>query len=178
MGSTTASASPAWSMLGRLLPRQADNKYEGYRLSLWLLGLVIALKLVMSVNSILNTESVAVGADRIPLDSYGPAAAREVLLLFALMALGHLALTLIALTTLIRYRSLVPFIYLVLIGEQIARRAIIQAQAVGPAGDNAISWYVNYGFLTLMGLGLLLSLLQRRARVPASNSMPEPARSP
>ncbi len=165
-------------MLGRLLPRQADNKYDGYRLALWLLGLLIALKLVMSVNSIVNTESVAVGADRIPLDSFGPAAAREVLLLFALMALGHLALTLIALTALIRYRALVPFIFLVLIGEQIARRWIIQAQAVGPAGDSGIGPYVNYGFLTLMGLGLLLSLLQRRVRVPSSDSIPEPARSP
>jgi hypothetical protein len=171
--SATLSSPPGQSVFERLLPRQADNRYQGYRLALWLLGLLIALKLVMSVNSILNTESVAVGADRIPLDSFGPAAAREVLLLFALMALGHLALTLIALTTLIRYRALVPFIYLVLIGEQIARRAIIQAQAVGSAGGGGVGWYVNYGFLTLMALGLLLSLVPARPRELASHSAPD-----
>ena len=87
-------------MLDRLLPKQAGNGFGGLRAALWLLGLLIFLKLVMSLNSIFNTRSVAVGADGIPLDGYGPAAAREVLLLFALMALGHLVITLIALVAL------------------------------------------------------------------------------
>jgi len=106
-------------MLNRLFPRQVDNRFDGHRAALWLLGLFIALKLVMSVNSILNTASIATG-DGIPLDSFGPAAAREVLTLFALMALGQLALALIALTALIRYRALVPVIYLLLLGERLA----------------------------------------------------------
>src|SRR5687767_2341732 len=100
-------------MLTRLFPRVADNRFEGHRAALWLLGLLIALKLVIGLNSIFNTASVASGADGIPLDSYGAAAAREVLLLFALLALGHLALTLVALAALIRWRALVPFVYLV-----------------------------------------------------------------
>ena len=56
-------------MLERLFPRQADNGFEGHRAALWLLGLLIALKLAMSLNSIFNTESVAAGADGIPLAS-------------------------------------------------------------------------------------------------------------
>ncbi len=67
------------SILGRLFPARADNRFDGHRASLWLLGLFVALKLVMSVNSILNTESVAAGADGIPLHGFGPAAAREIL---------------------------------------------------------------------------------------------------
>lgn len=50
-------------MLSRLFPTQADNRFEGYRAALWLLGLLITLKLIMSVNSILNTRQVAQGAD-------------------------------------------------------------------------------------------------------------------
>ena len=116
----------------------------------------------MSLNSIFNTRSVAVGADGIPLDSYGAAGAREVLLLFALMALGHLMITLIALVTLLRYRALVPFIYLVLLGEQIARRAIGQSYAAPGARLTDIAWYVNYGLIALTALGLVLSLVPRK----------------
>jgi len=150
-------------MLSRILPSQADNRFEGLRPALWLLGLLILLKLAMSLNSIFNTAEVAAGADGIPLASYGPAAAREVLLLFALMALGHLVLTLIALVTLIRYRALVPFIYLVLLGEHLARRAIARSYAPPGAHGTDIAWVVNYGLLTLLILGLALSLIPARS---------------
>jgi hypothetical protein len=150
-------------MLSRLFPRQADNRFEGLRPALWLLGLLIFLKLAMSLNSIFNTESVAAGADGIPLASYGPAAAREVLLLFALVALGHLALTLIALAALIRWRALVPFLYLVLLGEQLARRAIARSYAPPGAQGTDIAWVVNYGLLTLLLLGLALALIPARS---------------
>jgi hypothetical protein len=153
-------------MLERLFPRQADNRFEGLRPALWLLGLLIFLKLAMSLNSILNTESVAAGADGIPLASYGPAAAREVLLLFALMALGHLAITLIALAALIRWRALVPFIYLVLLGEQLARRTIAQSYAAPGARLTDVAWYVNYGLLALLVIGLALSLVPARGERP------------
>ena len=84
------------------------------------------------------------------------------LLLFALMALGQLAITLIALIALIRYRALVPFIYLVLLGEQLARRLIAQSYAAPGAQITDIAWYVNYGLLTLLALGLVLSLIPGR----------------
>lgn len=150
-------------MLNRLFPAQADNRFEGLRPALWLLWLLVFLKLAMSLNSIFNTESVAAGADGIPLASYGPAAAREVLLLFALMALGHLMLTLIALAALVRWRALVPFIYLMLLGEHLARRAIARSFAPPGAEVTDIAWYVTYGLLTLLILGLALSLIPARS---------------
>lgn len=108
-------------LLGRLLPRHADNRFVGLRPALWLFGLLIFLKLVIGLNSIFDTASVASGADGIPLDSFGPTAARQVLILFALIALGHVFLALI----------------------------------------------VNYGLLTLLALGLLVSSIpapDKRAR--------------
>ena len=150
-------------MLDRLFPAQADNRFGGHRAALWLLGLLLALKLVMSVNSIINTESVAAGADGIPLASYGAAAARQVLLLFALTALGQLFLVLVGLAALIRWRALVPFVYLILGAEHLARRAIAQSYAGGPATD--VAFYLNYGLLILLAAGLALSLLPRRGTV-------------
>ena len=158
------------SILGRLLPRQVDNRFEGHRAALWLLGLLIALKLVMSVNSILNTESVAVGADGIPLDSFGPAAARVVLTLFALTSLGQLMLELVALTVLLRYRALVLFITLLLFAEQLARRFIVQGFAVARPDSGAPGGAINLGLLALLALILLLSLVPARRRRAAAKT--------
>jgi MYXO-CTERM domain-containing protein len=151
-------------MLDRILPKQADNRFGGHRAALWLLGLFIALKIVMGVNSIFNTESVAVGADGIPLDSYGPAAARQVLTLFALTALGQLTLALVGLTALVRYRALVPFMFAVLLAEQIARRLIVQSHAVVRADGGSPGLSINLGLMALLALGLLLSLIPVRQR--------------
>ena len=151
-------------MLRRLFPRTADNRFEGHRIALWLFGLLIALKLVIGLNSIFNTASVAGGADGIPLASFDPAAAREVLLLFALTSLGQLILASIGLAALIRWRALIPFLYLVALAELLARRAIVEAQEVTRAGTGGAGWYVTYGMLALLSLGLVLSLVPRRGR--------------
>lgn len=155
------------SLLDRLFPGKVDNRFDGHRAALWLLGLLVALKLVVSLNSIFNTALVAQGADGIPLDSYGPAAARQVLVLFALLALGQLMLALIALAALIRWRALVPFLYLVSLGEQLGRRFLVQAQP-GPRPDTtAIAFYMTWGVLALLALGLALSLIPARGETPA-----------
>ena len=151
-------------MIERLFPRQADNRFEGHPAALWLLGLLLFVKLAMSLNSILNTREVAVGADGIPLDSFGAEGARQVLLLFALMAVGHLFIELVALVALVRYRALVPFIYLVLLGEHLTRRAVARSYSVPGAESTDVALIVNYGLLAAMLLGLLLSLLPIRPK--------------
>ena len=154
-------------MLNRLLPRSADNLYSGWRSALWLLGLFIALKLVMGFNSIFNTASVAQGADRIPIDVMGSAAS-TVLMFFALTMLGQLILALVALVILIRYRALVPLAFLLLLAEQLARRAIVASWAVPRDGDASAAIYANYLFAAWLVLGLILSLLPRRRPGEAS----------
>ena len=151
-------------MIERLFPRQADNRFEGHPAALWLLGLLLFVKLAMSLNSILNTREVAVGADGIPLNSFGAEGARQVLLLFALMAVSHLFIELVALVALVRYRALVPFIYLVLLGEHLTRRAVARSFSMPGTESTDIALIVNYGLLAAMLLGLLLSLLPIRAK--------------
>ena len=152
------------SVLRRLIPKQVDNSFDGLRPALWLLGLVIAMKLPMSLNSILNTADVAGNADGIPLASFGPEAARQLLQLFALMALGHLFLTLVALAALIRWRALVPFGYLILLGEFLVRQVIVWSYAAPGAESTTVALIVNIGLAILLTLGLILSLIPGRAR--------------
>ena len=144
-------------MLERLFPRRFDNRFPGYRVALWLLGLFLALKLVMSGNSILNTASVAVGADGFPLERYGGEGAAAVLMLFALQAVDQLVLTLLGVAALVRYRAMVPFVYLLLLLDQIGRRILVGSYDIERSGTSAAS-YIGTGLLAFLALGMLLSL--------------------
>jgi hypothetical protein len=148
-------------MLSRFLPAQADNRFGGHRSALWLLGLLIALKLVMASNSILDTASIAAGDGLAPA-SFGPGGARAVLMLFALSSVGDLTLGLVALCILIRYRALVPFIYLIFILDYLGQRLVVQSYKVPHSGGNSFGWYLMAGILAVLALGLALSLIPPR----------------
>jgi hypothetical protein len=150
-------------MLERLFPRQIDNRHPGRRAALWLLGAYLALKLLISVNSILNAEAVATGADGFRLETYGADGARAVLMLFALTALGQLALTLLGCLALVRYRAMVPMVFLLLLAEHGARRLIIGSYAVERGEGLGAAFYINAALLAVLALGLALSLWPPRA---------------
>jgi hypothetical protein len=146
-----------------ILPKQVDNDFAGHRAAIWILGLYVALKLVMCFNSVVFTEKIAEGADGIPLSSFSPDAARQVLMLFELTALGQLTLALVALVALLRYRTLLPFMYLLLLGEALVRRLLVLSYGVPSAGSLPLGFYVNLGLIALLAVGLLLSLVPARS---------------
>ena len=98
-------------MFNQILPRQVDNTYRGYKLALWLFGLVLFMKIAMSLNSIFNGYSVASSADGIPIDTYPSAAARTVISLFALLGLSNFVICLLCTLVLLRYRSMIPLMF-------------------------------------------------------------------
>jgi hypothetical protein len=151
-------------MIARLFPRQMDNGYQGQRLAVWLLGLLVALKLVIALNSMINTEMVAAGADGFPLDRYGPEGAHAVLMLFATGATAQLTLGLLGVAALVRYRAMVPLVFLLFGIEFVTRRLVLSGYAVERAGDSLAPLFVNGAFALLLAAGLLLSLWQRRGR--------------
>jgi hypothetical protein len=153
-------------VIARLFPAQFDNRFEGWRAALWLLGLLLFLRLAMSLNSIFNTEAVAAGADKFPLASYGADGASAVLMLFALHSLAELMLVAVGIAALVRYRTMVPFVFLLLTTEHVGRRLIVQAWAIERSAPTTAAYVINYGMLALLVVGLALSLLPRRNRDP------------
>ena len=151
-------------MIARLFPRQFDNRFDGWRSALWILGLLVFLRLVMSVNSIFNTESVAAGADKFPLASYGADGARALLMLFALHALAQLIVALVGMLALVRYRAMVPLLFLLLTAEHVARRLVVQSYAIARCEPTTAAYVINYGMIALLAGGLILSLLPARQR--------------
>lgn len=154
--------------LSSLLPPAIDNQYRGRVIALWIFGLLVLLKVTMSVNSIFNGRDVAQNADGLPLSSYPPAAAQTIVALFAIFGLGHLVLCALCLLVLVRYRSLVPFMFGVLLVEQLSRKLILQVLPIVRTGTPPAS-VINMIVLTLMVAGLGLSLW-KRADVRAADS--------
>ena len=149
-------------MLNRIFPRQFDNTYRGHWLGLWLFIPVMLVKGIQSVDTILLTRLVAVGPDAIPLDRFGAACTETVLSLFALMGMCLLILPLQSIVVLIRYRSMIPFMYLSLLVVLIGSRAI---QFVHPLARSSTLPYgviMNLAILAVAVLGFVLSLRDKR----------------
>ena len=148
-------------MFDHPFPKSFDNNYRGHKLALWLFGLFALLKSVIGVNSIINGREVMTGADGIPLDTYPTAAAQSFVALWALLGLSHIIIGLMCIFALIRYRSMVPFLFALLLLQHLGGRVILEYIPLVRAGAPPAS-VVNLIQLTLLVLGLALSLWRRR----------------
>ena len=80
-------------MFNSPFPRSIDNNYRSHKI----------------------THMVASSADGMPLDTFPPLAAQTVIELFALLGLSRLVLALLCILVVVRYRAMIPFMYLVLL---------------------------------------------------------------
>ena len=147
-------------MFNQLLPHRIDNTYRGHKLALWLFALLVLLKVTMSLNSIFNGYSVVTSADGIPLDTFPASAAQAVVSLFAILGLSNLMICLLCMLVLVRYRSMISFMFALLVLEHLSRRLIINLMPIVRSGTPPGS-YVNLILLGLMIVGLALSLWSR-----------------
>ena len=121
-------------MFNRIFPRQFDNAYRGHWLGLWLFVLVALAKLAMGANSIINTRFVATSADGIPLDSYTAGGAQTAVALFALLGLFNLLLGIQSVVVAIRYRAMIPFMYLLYLILFVGSRALALVHPIDRSG--------------------------------------------
>ncbi len=150
-------------MLERLFPRPVDNRYEGYKAALWLLGLVTVVTMVQGVAVIVSGYSTLISADGIPLDTFPERAAQTVVALWAQRGLSRIILCLLAVLAIARYRSAVPFMFALLIVSYLASQLIFTFLPVVRVGSPPGPW-VNFAMFVLTMIGLLLSLMRPRTR--------------
>jgi hypothetical protein len=118
------------------------------------------MRVAMSVNSIFNGSDVASSADGIPLHTYTSAAAQTIVSLFALLGLSHLMICIVGIFALVRYRSMVPLMFALLLLEHLSRRLILKFLPIVRTGTPP-GLYVNLALLAVMIVGLALSLRGR-----------------
>ena len=144
-------------MFKQLFPQRVDNTYRGYKLALWFFALVVLMKVGMSLNSIFNGYFVASSADGIPLGTFTSAGAQTVVSLFAIWGLAQLVICLLCILVVVRYRSMIPFMFALLLLEHLSRKLILHFLPLAKTGTPPGS-AVNLVLLALMIVGLALSL--------------------
>ncbi|MBS0254562.1 MAG: hypothetical protein JSS36_04965 [Proteobacteria bacterium] len=108
--------------LARLLPAQADNRYAGAPVAYYALWLATAATLWRSLHHLLAADGGARSIATIPLERYPPSAAANLVAIFAQWGLSQLLLGVVMLVVALRYRALVPLMWLVLVGEYAGRQ--------------------------------------------------------
>jgi hypothetical protein len=151
-------------VIDKLLPRTIDNSYRGKKAALWLLGLLVLVKGAMGTNSIFNGYVVATTADGIPLDTFAPAGARAVIAFLAVWGLSLLIFSLLGVLALVRYRAMVPLVFLVLLLEHGGRKLIFTFLPITAVGSPP-AFSINAVLIGLLVVGLALSLWGPRIQV-------------
>lgn len=146
-------------MLSRFLPAQADNAYRGLKIALWIFGLVVLWKAAIAFAVMFNGHEAAVHADGIALDSFSPAGAQAYLAMDAAWGLGSAMLCLMSAIVLIRYRTLVPLMFAVLLLEHVLRRVIFRIMPIAHAPGAAPGGTINLVLTVLLVAGFVFSLL-------------------
>jgi hypothetical protein len=150
-------------MIGRIFPKQFDNaSWRGHWLAIWFLVPLLLVKAVQGVNSIVLTRMVATNTDGIPIDRYGAAGAQTVLALFALLGLYGLLLPLLSAVALIRYRAMIPLVYLMFLFVQLGSRILLLVQPIERTSAMPIGLPINLAILAFTLVGFAFSLVERR----------------
>lgn len=150
-------------MYNRLFPKQIDNRFEGHWLAAWLLAPIILVRAIIGFNSMVFSRSIATSADAIPLDKFGADGAEAVISLFALVGLFILLFALLGFVVLVRYRAMIPFMYLILLAQQLGSKVLLLMHPVVRSGPSSLGSAVVLAVLALTVAGFVLSLVDNSA---------------
>lgn len=143
-----------------ILPRTIDNHFQGAKLSQYLFYFLTAVTLWRSQHHFLAADGGAQSIATIPLDTFSSGAASTIVGVFALWGLSQLLIAFIYLLVSIRYRSLIPLMYIIMIAEYAGRLAIGMYKPVVTAGD-APGALINLP-MVLVCFSALLGSISRR----------------
>ncbi len=108
-------------MLSRVFPESFDNTFVGYKFSLWIFYAFTALTLWRSQHHLFASDGGAESIASIPLSTYSSAAGDTIVGIFALWGLSQLTIGVIYLIASIRYKSMIPLLYLLAAVEYLVR---------------------------------------------------------
>ena len=143
-----------------IFPKTIDNKYNGYKLSLYFFYLITSVTLVRSLIHIIAPDGGAQSIATIPLNQYPQDAATTVILIFSLWGSSQLIIGLIYLVVVLRYKSLIPLMYILLFAEYSMRLILGHVKPIVILGT-APGAIANYIMIPLSIMLLLLSIQSR-----------------
>ncbi len=154
--------------MNTLFPAVANNEYRGSRIALAVFAVLTGVAIVRSLIHILAPDGGAGSIATFPLDQYSAEAAAALIHVFALWGLSQLLVALVSLLVLLRYRSLVPFMYLLTLCEYSVRLMLGFVKPVTLAGT-APGGVANFVLVPLLVILFMLSMRQRDTRAEAGS---------
>jgi len=106
------------NVLSKILPKEIHNEFPGYKFSLYGFLIIIIFTVARSVAHILLPDGGAGSIATIDLTVEG---ADTIIGMFAQWGLSQLLMAVVYIVVLFRYKSLIPFMYMIFISEYIGR---------------------------------------------------------
>jgi hypothetical protein len=150
------------NILAKIFPKNIDNHYEGYAIAIYIFLLYSAVSIVRSLIHFFSLDGGASSIAHIDLSQGG----KNIIFVFALWGSSQLILAFIQLLVSVRYKSLLPFMYVLLFLEYcfrfllgIMKPLIFEAGAGTPPGG-----YLDKIMIPLALIMLILSLMTKKAK--------------
>jgi len=122
-------------MFQKILPPIADNNYQGRKIALWFFYLITVVTVVRSCIHMFKHDGGAESIATIPLSDYSDGAVGVIIGMFAYWGLSQLMFGIIQVIVALRYRSLIPLMYLMLIVEWGGRLALGMYKPIETTGQ-------------------------------------------
>jgi hypothetical protein len=145
-------------MLSRLFPKQIDNNYRGHVLAIWLFIPIALMNITIAVCAIVLPDGGAQSPDGVPLNTFSAGAAQTVIGVVALIGLAKLLLGLLFILALLRYRAMIPLMYLLLVTDYIGHKWLGLVKPIMHVAGTSTGTIVLVSLFAASVIGLILSL--------------------
>ena len=142
----------------QILPDVIDNHYRGLKISQYAFFVIMAVTLVRSLIHVFAPDGGAQSIATIPLNAYPAEASSTIILMFSLWGLSQLLMGIVYLVVSLKYRSLIPAMYVLVIFEYAMRIIIGQMKPIfttGTAPGSIGSWIMVPVCIVLLALSLI-----------------------
>lgn len=148
-------------IMNYLFPNYLDNEYKGKKIPLYFFYIIIPVTIIRSFIHLFAPDGGAQSIANIPLYLYSNQGSDTIVHLFSEWGLSQLLFGLLYIVVLIKYKSLIPLMYLFLVIEYSTRVLLAFYKPVVLEGY-APGGIANYFLVPLFVILFILSLKKRR----------------
>ncbi len=152
-------------MINKVFPKTIDNNYKGVKVALYVFYILTLVTLWRSQHHLFAADGGAQSIASIPLDTFTSNGELAVIGIFSLWGLSQLIIGFIYLIVAWRYKSLIPFMYLLMFFEYVVRMFYIGNFKPIPTVETAPGAIANIVLVIIVPLLFILSITKIQKKV-------------
>lgn len=145
-------------IINLFFPKQINNTFRGYKIVLYLFYIITAVTLWRSQHHLFAADGGAQTIATIPLDTFTANGAQAVIGTFSLWGLSQLIIGLVYLLASLRYKAMIPMMYLFMLLEYSIRAFYIPISKSIPTTGTAPGAIINLP-LVLFSLAMIVLII-------------------